>query len=256
MLVAALPAAAQATTEPLTWLINVTVKPGMYTDLEKSVQTYDKPVLDKLVADGVIGSWAFGSQLVGPPSVSCMYLITAADWSAMGKVEKAFEEYYKALKPEEAKAAMDSYLGVTQPDKESSSIVRHVVFQGTPGAKSNYLLRHIYKFKPGQGQAAVKMYKEYNAPIFKKLLETGVINGYGLAVPEIHNDASWTHSSWVVFSDMSQMDAIDKAFDETMKARGDELNEMLRSTMMKMHDADAHWDSLVRFSMFGSKEAK
>jgi hypothetical protein len=256
MLAAALPAAAQATNEPLSWLINVTAKPGKYMDLEKATEKYDKPVLDKLVADGVIGSYGFAYQVVGPPDQSCMYFITAADWSAMGKIEKAFEDNHKGMKEAEVKAMMDSYFGATLAEKEVSSVVRHVVFQGTPGTKPNYLMRHVYKFKPGQGSAAVKMFKQYNAPIYQKLLEAGVINGYGLAVPEVHTGDGWTHSSWVVFSDMSQMDAIDKAFDEAMKARGEELNEMLRSTLMKMHDMDARWDSLMHISIYGSKPSK
>jgi hypothetical protein len=256
MLAAVFPAAAQATNEQLGWLINVTVKPGRSMDLEKSAQTYDKPVLDKLVADGVITSWGLAAQLVGPPSGSYMYWIDATDWSAMGKVEKAFEDYYKAMKPAEAKAAMDSYLGATQPEKEASQMVRHVVFQGTPGAKPNYLMQHVYKVKAGKGSAAVKMYKEYNAPIYQKLLEAGVIGAYGLAVPEMHTGTGWTHASWVTFSDMSQIDAIDKAFDEADKARGEESNAMLESTWMGMNDWDAHWDSLMKVSLYGSKGAK
>ena len=256
MITAALPAAAQATNEPISWLINVTVKPGHEMDLQKGTEKYDKPVLDKLVADGVIGSYGFACQEVGPPDQSCMYFITAADWSAMGKVDKAFEDQHKGMKEAEVKAMVDSYLGATVAEKEVSSVVRHVVFQGKAGTKSNYLMRHVYKFKPGQGSAAVKMFKEYNAPIYQKLLEAGVINGYGLAVPEMHVGAPWTHSSWVVFSEMSQMDAIDKAFDEAEKARGEELNEMLRSTLMKMHDMDAHWDSLMHISIYGTRPSK
>jgi hypothetical protein len=256
LLAAALPAAAQATAEPITWLINVTVKPGMYDDLEKSVQTYDKPVLDKLVADGVIFSWAFGTQVAGPPSVSCVYLITAADWAAMGKVEKAFEDYYKAMKPEEAKAAMDAYFGATQPDKESSSIVRHVVFKVTPGAKPNYMQRSVFKVKPGKGSTAVKMFKDFWVPVYEKLLEAGVINGYGLAVPKIHTGAGWTHSDWVTFSDMSQIDAMDKAFEEAMKAGGEGFGEMFRTTWLGITDTDEHWDSLIRITVGGTKEAK
>jgi hypothetical protein len=256
MLAAALPAAAQATNEPLTWLLNVTVKPGMYPDLEKAVQTYDKPVLDKLAADGVIGGWAFGCQVVGPPSVSCMYTITAADWAAMGKVEKAFEEYYKAMKPEAAKAAMGAYLSATQPDKESSSMVRHVVFKATPGAKPTYMWRGVYKIKPGKGPTVVKMFKEYDAPIYDKLLEAGVINGYGLAVPEVRTSADWTHAEWVTFSDMAQMDAITKAFEEARKAGGEALLEMFRTTWLGMLDPDSYWESVMHFSVVGAKEAK
>jgi hypothetical protein len=256
MLTAALPAAAQATSEPITWLINVTVKPGKYMDLKKAAETYDKPILDKLVADGVIGSYGFGCQMVGPPTQSCLYFITGTDWSAMGKVEKAAEEYYKALKPEEAKAAEDAFLAATEPEKELSSIVRHVVFQGTPGAKVNYMMRHVYKYKPGKASAGAKMFKEYGEPILQKLLQAGVINAYGVAVPEIHTGAAWTHSSWYTFSDLSQMDAIDKAFDEAEKARGEELNELLRSARMGMLDMDAHWDSLMHIIIYGSQAPK
>jgi hypothetical protein len=256
MLAAALPAAAQATNEPLTWLLNVTAKPGIYPDLEKSVQTYDKPVLDKLVADGVIGAWAFGCQVVGPPSVSCMYTITAADWAAMGKVEKAFEDYYKAMKPEEAKAAMGAYLNATQPDKESSSMVRHVVFNAAAGAKAGYMWRGVYKVKPGKGMTAVKIFKEYDVPIYRKLLEAGAITGYGLAVPEVYTGAGWTHADWVTFSDMAQMDAINKAFEDARKAAGEATTEMMRATWLGMVDMDSYWESVVHFTVFGAKEAK
>jgi hypothetical protein len=211
---------------------------------------------DKLLADGAIASYGLAHQIVGPPTESYVYWVTAADWSAMGKVEKAFEENYKAMKPEDAKAAMDAFLGATQPEKESSAVVRHVVFNGTPGSRPNYLMRHVYKVKPGKGSEAVKMYKQYNAPIYQKLLEAGVITGYGLVVPDMHTGAGWTHTGWVTFTDMSQIDAMDKAFDEAEKARGEELNDMVQSTWRQLHDMDAHWDSLMHIIIYGSQAPK
>jgi hypothetical protein len=256
LLAAALPAAAQATNEPISWLINVTVKPGHFMDVKKSTEKYDKPVLDKLLADGVIGSWGFACQVIGPPGESCMYYVTAADWSAMGKVNKAFEDNRKGMKEAEIKAMMESFLGATVPEKEMSTVVRHVVFHANPGGNPSYLMRHIYKFKPGKGGEAVKLYKAYIEPTYQKLLEAGVISGYGLAVPEMHTGAGWTHTSWIVFSDMSQMDAIDKAFDEADKARSKELNDMLEATFMHMSEPDAHVDSLAHIVMHGSKTSK
>lgn len=256
MLAAALPAVAQGTGEPVSWLINVTAKPGKAMDLEQAAQKYDKPVFEKLLADGTISSYGLAHQLVGPPTESYMYWVTAADWSAMGKVEKAFEEHYKAMKPEEAKASMEAFLGATQPEKESSGVVRHVVFHGTPGAKPNFLMRHVYKVKPGKGSAAVKMYKEYDVPVYQKLLEAGVISGYGLAVPDMHTGAGWTHTGWVTFADMSNIDAMDKAFDEADKARGEAVTETLEAAWSQLHDMDSHWDSLMKISMYGSKAAK
>jgi hypothetical protein len=256
LLAAALPAAAQATNEPISWLINVTVKPGHFIDLKNSTEKYDKPVLDKLVADGVIGSWGFACQVIGPPGESCMYYVTAADWSAMGKVEKAFDENRKAMKESEMKAMMESFLGATEPAKEMSSVVRHLVFHANQGGDAHYLMRHIYKFKPGKGHEAVKLYKAYIEPTYQKLLDAGVITGYGLAVPEMHTGAGWTHTSWIVFSDMSQLDAVDKAFEEADKARSKELNDMLDTTFMHMNVPDAHVDSLAHIILHGGKSSK
>jgi hypothetical protein len=256
LLAAALPAAAQDANEPISWLINVTVKPGHFMDLKNSTEKYDKPVLDKLMADGTIGSWGFACQVIGPPGEPCMYYVTAANWSAMSKVNKAFEDNRKAMKASEMKAMMESFLGATEPEKEASSVVRHVVFQAHKGGEVNYLMRHIYKVKPGKGSEVVKLYKAYIEPTYQKLLDAGVISGYGLAVPEIHTGAGWTHTSWIVFSDMSQLDAVDKAFEEAEKARSKELNEMLEATFMHASEANAHVDSLMHISMHGGETSK
>jgi hypothetical protein len=256
MVTAVLPAAAQAAKEPLTWVINVTVKPGKFMELKSATEKYDKPVLDKLVADGAISSWGFACQTIGPPSESCMYYVTGADWAAMEKVDKAFEADRKAMKESERKAMMESNLETTDPDKEVSFVVRHVVFNAVPGGDANYLLRHIYKVKPGKGEEVVKLYKAYIAPVYQKLLEQGTILGYGLAVPEMHSGENWTHTSWLVFSDMSKMDAIDKALDDAEKARGKELNEMLDATYMKASVPGGHVDSLSQIVLHGGARSK
>ena len=253
MVVAALPAAAQETSEPLTWVLSVTVKPGRLGDLEKAAQKYDKPVFDKLVADGSISSYGLACQMVGPPTESCMYWATAADWSGMGKVEKAFEDSRKVMKETELKEMMDAFLAVTDPTWEASFVVRHVVFNGAPGGTPKYLMRHVYNANPGKGSAAVKMYKEYNVPVYQKLLQDGVIAGYGVAVPDIHVGGGWTHTMWTMFSDLSQLDAMDQAFQAADEARGEAVNEALDASWMQMHDRDAHWDSLMRISMYGGR---
>lgn len=252
LVAAAIPAVAQDKVEPITWLWHVTAKPGKWMDLEKTAEKYDKPVFDKLAADGVIVSWGLAYQQVGPPDQSYLYWVTGNDWAAMGKVEKAFEDNYKAMKEADRKAAMDAFLGATQPEKESSSVVRHAVIKGTPDAKPVYLMRHAFKVKPGKGSAAMKMYKEYDVPVYDKLLAAGVITAYGVVVPEIHTGSGWTHVFWYMFTDMAQFDAMEKAWEEDEKTRSESVNEAIMSKWLEMHDRDAHWDSLMKISLYGS----
>jgi hypothetical protein len=253
LIAAAIPAAAQATGEPITWLWHVTAKPGKGMDFQKAAEKYDKPELDKLVADGVISSWGLAYQQAGPPDQSYLYWVTGNDWAAMAKMDKAYEDSYKAMKEADRKAWMDAFLGATVPEKDVSSVVRHVVFKGTPGVKPVYLWRSVYKVKPGKGQAALKMYKEYDAPVLDKLLAAGTISAYGVAVPEVRTGTAWSHTFWVMFTDMAQLDAIDKAFMEDYKSRSESVNEAMISNWIAMNDMDARWDSLMTVEMYGGK---
>jgi hypothetical protein len=131
--------------------------------------------------------------------------------------------------------------------------VRHVVFKGTPGVKPVYMMRHVFKVKSGKGPAAMKIIKEYEVPVLDKLLAAGVLSGYGVAVPEIHTGTGWTHAVWYMFTDMAQLDAIDKAFEEDDKTRSDSVNESIMSNWVQMHEFDAHFDSLMKVELYGSK---
>lgn len=256
LVAAAIPAAAQANDGPLTWILSVQVKPGKTADLKAAAEKYDKPVLDKLTAEGAIDSWGLACQVIGPPGGSCFYYVTAPDWAAMGKLDKAFSDDRKAMKAAERKAMMDSVMADTEPEKEVSSIIRHVVFHAVPGGDVRYLMQHVYRFKPGEGEEAGKLFKEYIAPTYQKLLDAGVILGYGLAEPEMHSGAGWTDTSWIVFSDMGKLDQVDKAFDDAMKARGKGLNDMINATFMKANVPEAHFDSLAEVLLHGGKSGK
>jgi len=78
----------------------------------------------------------------------------------------------------------------------------------------------------------------------------------GLNVAGGVDGSGWTHTIWAIFSEMSQMDAMDKAFEEARKAGGEALVEMYRTTWLGMVDMDAYWDSLIRFTAGGAKGAK
>lgn len=253
LLLAALPAAAQEKVEPLTWVVRVAVKPGKWMEFERMAEKFNKPVLDRLLAQGVISSYGLAYQLVGPPRQSYMYWVTAADWAAMARVDKAFEDSRKGLKEVEMRELISSYLASTDPEQESSEVVRHLVFGGRPGARPQFLVRHAYKVKPEHASAAVKMFAEIYAPVYDTLLGAGSITAYGLAVQEMHTDSSWTHTVWTTIADLAQLDGINRAFEEAEARRGEVSSSAVRASWLRMHDSDAHWDSIMRLVFYGGR---
>jgi len=241
-------AAAQEGPMPLTWVGMVKVKPGANPLFEKAFEKYDKPLFDQLVADGKAASWGFGYELAGPGGYDYVMWITMSGWAGMGDVEAAFDARYEGLTEEELGAMMEEWVAAVDPGSQQIQLLRHTVFQANPDADYNYLRIGAYTFKPGHEGDVVKMYKSFMVPIYDKLLENGVISGYGMAEQAVHSDSSFTHEAWITFANLADLENYEKAFMEADAevSKGDGVARKL--AFMKMVQQDGHIDRLIRVS--------
>jgi hypothetical protein len=92
------------------------------------------------------------------------------------------------------------------------------------------------------------MYKSFMVPIYDKLLEDGVISGYGMVEQAVHSDSSFTHESWITFNSLADLENYEKAFMEADAevSKGDGVAREL--AFMKMVKHDSHFDRLMRVS--------
>ncbi len=85
----------------------VRVKHGRMDDFMALFRKYDKPVLDKLVADGVIYAWELDTEAVHTMEPGLVWgIVTMPDLGAKDKVEAAFMASYKNL-PEAERNTVD-----------------------------------------------------------------------------------------------------------------------------------------------------
>jgi len=238
-------AAAQEGPMPLTWVDTFKVKPGAGPQFEKLFEKYDKPLCDKLVADGNATSWGLGYELAGPGGFHYAYWVTMPGWAAMGAVEAAFDEVYEGFSEEE----FAEWTAVMEPGTGQTQLLRHTVFKATPDADWNYLRLSYYTVKPGHGDDLMKGYKSFWVPIYDQLLETGVISGYGMAEQAVHSDSSFTHQAWITFSDLADLDHLDKAIEEANEEVSEGDSVARKIAFMKMVEPDAHFCRLIRILM-------
>lgn len=248
-IVMAAPAVALAQDEgppPITWVNSLQVTATGYQTLQQQFETYDKPVLEKLLADGVIISWGFGSQMVGPADTDYVMWATMPGWSSVTKIEQAFHESRASMSEQDMKSMMEGWSAAVKDGSSRTQIIRHLVAESSHDAgEPKYLLLAAYTAKPGMGEDASKMYKSFVAPVYDSLLADGTIIGYGLAVPDLHTGAGFTHEGWVEFSDTAAIDAIDAAFmaDDEATSAGDKV---ARDAAFKaLFEADGHHDRLI-----------
>lgn len=237
---------AQEAPEPLTWVGMVDVKPGAGPQFEKAFESYDKPLLDQLVADGKALSWGMGYELAGPGGYDYVMWVTMAGWTSMGEVEEAFDARYEALSEDELAAMIEVWMAAIEPGDDETQLLRHKVFKANPEGTYNYLRLSAFKVKPGHGGDFLNMYKSFSVPVQDQLLESGVITGYGMITQAIHSDNSFTHESWITFSRLADLEAYEKAFDEAYAEMSDGDGVARKAAWMKMMEPGDHFDRLIR----------
>jgi hypothetical protein len=238
--------AAQEEPMPMTWAGIFNVKPGADLLFEKTFDTYEKPLLDRLVADGKAASWALGYELAGPGGFDLVVWINAPGWAGVGNVEAMFESRYEGMSEEDLAAMIEDWTAAVEPEGDRTLLLRHKVFKANPDADFKYLRLSYYTAKPGHDDDLMKMYKSFAAPVYDQLLEKGVISGYGIAVQVIHADTSFTHQAWVTVDSLADFDAIDKAFDDAWAEISDGEGVAREFAFMKTVDYDSHFDRLIR----------
>lgn len=232
---------------PLTWVGMDKVKPGKGMEYPALFAKYNKPLLDRMVADGTALGWGVGYELAGPGGFNYLVWITMPGWAGMGAVEAAFDANYEAMSEDERESMMAEWMEVMETGDEKYMLLRHTVFNASPDAKYKYLRLSNFTVKPGHDSDLNKMFKSFVAPVYDQLLKDGAIAGYGLIEQAVHSDPTFTHEAWITFGELADLEKVEKAFKEQEVSDGDEVARDL--AFMKMMEHDAHYDRLIRVIM-------
>ena len=111
------------------------VKPGKGGDYRDAWEKYNKPVLDKLVADGTVLAYGLAVEEVKTTGDFTHYTWFAVkSMDGFDKIRSAFNADREHRSKEERDAITATFLGATDPDASRSEIERHLIFH-VPGPK-------------------------------------------------------------------------------------------------------------------------
>ena len=120
---------------PYTRYNYVKVRPGRGGDYRKAWEKYNKPVFDKLVADGTLLGYGLSVEEVRTDGDFTHFVwMETKDLSSMEKVRSAFAADREHRSEEERNALNDLFLSLVDADASRSEVTRTIVFH-VPGAK-------------------------------------------------------------------------------------------------------------------------
>ena len=123
----------QAGLLPMTRYNFVKVKPGKAAEYRRAWEKYNKPVYDKLVADGVVLAYGLAVEEVKTDGDFTHFIwVATADMSGFDKVGPAFTADRARRSEEERNSIAELFGSVTEPDKARSIVTRSRIFRIPP----------------------------------------------------------------------------------------------------------------------------
>lgn len=235
----AIPMSAQNQGKPpvYTYIAEWSVPRAQWADMDK-VADEDRPVLDKLIADGTLVSYGAYSNIIhqeGEPTHGSWFSATSE-----GNLLKALEAIYK--QPSLVAAPVQA------ASKHWDQILVDRIYNGKPGSSAGYLTWSQWEIKNGEGQNYEQVIKTMFVPVLEKLLAEGTITSYGFDMEDYHQNPIGMVYEYITVPDAASLDKANKAFDDLF-SKNPTLSGAYRSSIKR----EGHRDYLTRLRFMVSK---
>jgi hypothetical protein len=242
----AAPAVAQVAQPPLTWVAYTRVKPGKTQDWMQATLKYDKPQLDKLMADGTVLSWGVAVRANHRPGYKWNVLtyVTCPTWAAIDKWVSTQMGAMAARGPEESAKIEAAVAELEEPDSHFDEVVRQgMTKQGATQKKFSYFYVSHYRARAGMMDQGTRLLEEGVSGVADSLMASGKIVSYGMHLQELHNQnqpgrAPWSHRVWYALTDLSAIDQMDAAYNAAVTPERAKLRA-------ETFDFDEHTDDVL-----------
>ncbi len=115
---------------PYRWVSLVKVVPGKNEEFRRLWVEYDKPVYDKLVAEGVIYLYAVGMEEARSTDAFTHYVeVSIPDLAAREKIREAFRADRQARSASERSIINGSFMSVLEPGAGRDELLRAVIYE-------------------------------------------------------------------------------------------------------------------------------
>jgi competence protein ComGC len=218
---------------------------------EADLKKTQVPVMEKLLADGVITEFGFDRNSVHSPDG-----YTHSSWfcaKSQADLEKALDAIVATedkLTPDQRRRQDTEFSGT----KHADQILRSVVFRNrTLKTDKGYITVSVQKVLPGKGEEHQALWDKYTKPVLEQLYAEGVVTGYGIDAELVHTGDPALRFFWTLVPDAAALDKIDAAFAADRAKRSPEERRAVGRSFAELRDPAAHRDSMSSLIHYSAK---
>lgn len=221
-----------------------------WDDYKAYFDKYEKPVLEKALAEGIIVEWGLAAEgLHGPDTYSHSVWFGA---HSLADLEKVYE-ISRAVLGEEVSNETEEMLAQLVT-KHRDTYIRSIRYRSkTSSLTQGYLLGSSVQVAPGSGRDYIQGWDHYQQPVLDKLLADGVILGYSLETQYYHTEKPGRWTTYYVIDDMAKDEQVAAAWDEAGKDTPEIVRTALGAQYRSRVEEGSHRDSFDRIIYFQAK---
>jgi DNA-binding Lrp family transcriptional regulator len=234
----------------LTSLATFKVAPGKQDAVVERGKAF-VPVLDKLVASGVVLAYGIDVDMLHVPGENnIVFWADVPDFASLAKEEEAIDEFLKANP-----GVMADLVSMSDPSTHSDLILRawEEGHRAAPAGAMPVEDIDMVRAKPERMEEYLEMFRKYDKPVLDKLVADGVIYGYGLYTEAVHTMKPGFVWQVTTLPDLGAKDKVRAAFSEAWKKLPDGERQMLDKVFFDMADYSTHRDDLAVSVVFRQK---
>jgi hypothetical protein len=218
---------------------------------EKDLKKNTVPVMEKLLADGVITEFGADRTSVHTPDG-----YTHSTWfsaKSLANLEKALDTLVESddkLTPEERRKQDTDFAGTRHADL----MLRSVLFRNrTVKTDKGYGTVSVQKMQPGKAQDYQDLFDKYTKPVLEQLYKDGAVTAYGIDAELVHTGDSSLRFFWQVVPDAEALDKVEAAFEAARQKRSPEERRAIGQAFAELRDGSAHRDSHSSIVYYSAK---
>ncbi len=190
-------------------------------------------VLNAQMEAGNVSYWGLANRTLDGPEYSHIAWVTYPNWTAWEATTDAFEAHFEALgeEGEGSQAALQALL-----DGMDEMVINHLQFNVNDDVQPEFVMISSFRAREGMGDRAVEWLTQEGS--IDQMVADGQLGGNGVFTQSsFHTNPEWTHGTWISFSGLDTMDAIEAAW----KA---DANEEGMAARAEIFDPAGHGDEL------------
>jgi hypothetical protein len=214
---------------------------------------YQKPILDKFLADGTLLEWGFDTTGIHKPDgYTHSRWIAANSHANIEKAIMAIVSAYRGL-PAAEKSKVDAD-HARMVKKHRDYFVESSYYHSKPiRLDKGYVMGSFFQAKPGKRAEIERLWEKHQRPIFDQLFAEGTILAYGIDSEMIHTEEPGGFVRWYVLPDLAAEDKVNAAFAAAREKMTQEERDAMSRSMQELTQPEKHRDFLTVILHYASR---